>query len=468
MKKILFLILLGIILGNEIYEGLINETVSEECNFVISNLTALLNEGYVYLDFLKAPSQPEGKEDYVVKVDLISELNQIKKTDRTFYDFYSDIQNVINKARDGHLTVKVSNTPNKFPLEDYNFCLPFIYEIKEIFNEENKVIDTYITIVSLYGMFCSCSSEIMFKTMELQGKKILKINGLDPYEYFEKMSKKGPLTHSLQSQFIDILDSISGLGANLYLLKEEDLKVSIQFEGEENEFEVEYQFEKSYFLRQESNEYNSAGKETNFKNDILLPRFKEMIKQFKDKNELINKKNLEDEYEEEDGGEEEEKKEEIWQLKDYDEKIKCRVDEKNQFNVLYQRSFSPNDFDNYEDIMYKCFSLYYSNNYKLIIIEDRNNGGKTELCYPCAQYVCPKVLKPTITTLKSTPLLLETFFLTDEMLNPETCFPYTEKDNILDGKEEIYSDGIDTVIHKKTKEIDSFNIYEKKLWKIKE
>ena len=56
--------------------------------------------------------------------------------------------------------------------------------------------------------------------------------------------------------------------------------------------------------------------------------------------------------------------------------------------------------------------------------------------------------------------------MNDEMLNPETCFPYTEKDNILDGKEEIYSDGIDTVTHKKTKEIDSFNIYDNRKNKI--
>ena len=49
------------------------------------------------------------------------------------------------------------------------------------------------------------------------------------------------------------------------------------------------------------------------------------------------------------------------------------------------------------------------------------------------------------------------------MLNPETCFPYTEKDNILDGKYEIYDDGIDQVIHKKTKDIDSYNIFEKKI-----
>ena len=113
--------------------------------------------------------------------------------------------------------------------------------------------------------------------------------------------------------------------------------------------------------------------------------------------------------------------------------------------------------------MYKCFSIFYSNDYKIIIIEDRNLGGKTELCYPFTQYVSPKIYKPTITAFKSTQLLLKTFFLTDEMLNPETCFPYTEKDNILDGKEIIYDDGIDQVIHKKTKDIDSYNIFEKKI-----
>ena len=75
----------------------------------------------------------------------------------------------------------------------------------------------------------------------MQGKKILKINGLDPYEYFEEMSKKGYITHSPQGNFIEMLDSISELTPDYYPLKKEDLKVSIQFEGEEEEFVVEYQ-----------------------------------------------------------------------------------------------------------------------------------------------------------------------------------------------------------------------------------
>ena len=101
MKKIFLIILLGLIFGNEEFDQLLNEKVSEEyCSDVISNLTALLNDGYIFLDFLKAPSQPQGKEDNVIKVDMISELNNINKKDRSFYEFYADIQNVLNKARD--------------------------------------------------------------------------------------------------------------------------------------------------------------------------------------------------------------------------------------------------------------------------------------------------------------------------------------------------------------------------------
>ena len=256
MEKILLIILLGLIIGNEEFDQLLAEKVSEEyCSDVISNLTALLNDGYVFLDFLKAPIQPNGKEDYIIKVDLISELNKINKTDRAFYDFYADIQNVLNKARDGHLSVTVSETPNHFPLDTYHFCLPFYYTIQEIFDESKKVINKYLTIESSYCMFCTCDEAMIKKTVSLRGKKILSINSLDPYEYFEEMSKKGYITHSSQGKFIDMLDNFASLSPDYYPLKKKDLQVSIKFEGVEEEFVVEYNFEEKYFFSQEFKEY---------------------------------------------------------------------------------------------------------------------------------------------------------------------------------------------------------------------
>jgi len=91
-------------------------------------------------------------------------------------------------------------------------------------------------------------------------------------------------------------------------------------------------------------------------------------KKFKKKKGLINNlKNYEDE--------------DMWDLTSYDEYIKCRVDEENHFNVLYQSSFSPDDYNDYEEIMYECFSRFYSNDYKIIIIEDKNSGEKPNFVF---------------------------------------------------------------------------------------
>ena len=212
--------------------------------------------------------------------------------------------------------------------------------------------------------------------------------------------------------------------------------------------ETEYTLQKRVYFSEEFREYYLAQLNKSFKNNIPFPKFEEIEKRFKIKKGLINK--LKDDKD-------------MWDLQSEDETIKCRVDNENQVNVFYQSSFGPEDFNNYEDIMYKCFSKFYSNDFKIIVIEDRNGGGYTELCIPFTQYLRPKISKPSITALKSTQLNLKNFFRTDENLNPKTCFPYTEEDNILDGPEDIYNDGIDEVIHKRTKDIELFNIFEKKI-----
>ena len=454
MKKLLLLILFSIISGQNDYEELFNQNVTEEyCNYVIGNMTNFIKEGYVYLDFLKAPKQPEGKENYIPKVDLISELNNINKINRTFFDFYADIQKIINKARDGHFSITAGN---KYDLSSYYYCIPFNYYVKEVFDENNQLIDKYLTINPNID-YCSngYSNETLNKIIELNGSKILKINGMDPYEYLDEMGKKGHVFHSPQCRYILSYSYINSLYLTNYPLKKKDLTIMIKFEGEDEEFKIDYQLKKLQFFNEEFKQYYIKERNKYFKSNIPIPNFEKIELQFKIKKGLIK-----NELSEED-------KEVIWEIKSRDNGIKCRVDEENKFNVILQKSFFPGDFDNYEDIMYKCFSKFYSNDYKIIIIENENEGGLGELCLPFTQYLRPKISKPLISSMRATDLIYKNFFLNDENLNPDTCRTYTEKDKILEGKIDIYIDGIDEVIHKRTKDFEILNIYEKKIMEIK-
>ena len=71
--------------------------------------------------------------------------------------------------------------------------------------------------------------------------------------------------------------------------------------------------------------------------------------------------------------------------------------------------FSPEDFDDYENVMYKCFDKFYSNDYKIIVIEDQNGGGYSELCIPFTQYTRSKISKSTICSSRSTDLIKNYF-----------------------------------------------------------
>ena len=447
MKIFLLIVIISLICGQDPYQELITEKVSEQyCNEVIDNITTILNEGYVYLDFIKAPKQPKGYEDYIPKVDLISELNQINRKDRTFYDFYRDIENVLEKTRDGHFSMYARVTPNNFPLSSSYFCIPFTYSLIETKNDQEEVNGAFLTIEPSNSCKEGYSEETLKKIDEYKGKKIIEINGTDPYEYLDQMSKKGRVIHSPQARFVFIRRTISQLSVQYFPLKKEELKFSIKFEGVDEIFNIEYQFAQRKNLNSEFEEFILAEQEKFLKYRIPFPTYEEIELKYKIKKGLI-KNNLKD-------------GEDIWDRKSKGGNIKCKVDKVNEFNVLYQNSFSPADFDDYENVMYDCFSDFYSNDYKIIIIEDQNGGGYSELCIPFTQYVRPQILKPGVTSMRASNLIYKSFFINDENLNPDTCFPYTEKDNILDGIKDQYSEN---VFHQRTKNVEIFNIYEKKI-----
>ena len=270
-----------------------------------------MREGYVYLDFLKAPIQPKGYDDYIPKVDLISELNSINKKNRAFYDFYRDIENVLEKTRDGHFYIYANYTPNNFLLNNSYFCIPYTYSVVEVKDEEDKVNDTYLTIQPKDGCKEGYSDEILKKLNELKGKKILEINNMSPYEYLDDMSKKGAVIHSPQARFIYIQRFISELFLDGFPLLKEELNVTIKFENVDELFNIEYKFGQKENLDSEFQKFFKTEKEKCLKYGIPFPTYEEIELKYKIKKGIL-KNNLRNNGED------------IWDLKSNRGDIKCK------------------------------------------------------------------------------------------------------------------------------------------------
>jgi hypothetical protein len=262
---------------------------------------------------------------------------------------------------------------------------------------------------------------------------------MTPIKYLDNIGKKVNFLKSDQARYVFMMKYINQIPVNIFPFKKEELKVSIQFDGVDEILEIDYQFKHKNFINGNSimNE-----KKNNLKS--IFPSFNlEKIELNKKQSTLNDNKS-------------------IWDLKSNDEYIKCKIDETNLLNVLYIKSYNPEieNYDNYENIMFECLSKFYSNNYKIVIISGQNNGGYTELCFPFAQYIHPKVSKPSFISMKSTDLISKYFFTIDKNLNPDTCLPYTEKDNILEGEKDKYTEQI---FHQKTKYTQFINIFQQKL-----
>ena len=448
MNALLLVLLISLSFSKDEYNILFNKVVSEEyLNNVIGNMTELVKEAYVFYDFYKAPKQP--RPDYIPKMDIVEELNKINRTNRKFYDFYAEVQDIISRTEDGHFSFTSMNSPEVgLNFADYFFCIPFEYYVEGKY-ERDTLKETFLSIKSSQSICrLSYDNDTLNKIETFAHKKIISINNMNPYKYLENITFG--IGHSPQHKFINALSSASDQILFIYPHKIEDSGISIEFEGEAEKLETKYVLQKRQYQSNEFREYYYKQLEKASKLNMPFPSFKEIERDYKIKmgfsNLLQDNNNL-------------------WDLEQLEGKIKCKVDKVNEVNVFYQNSFSPSPelFSDYEGVMLKCFDNFYKNKYPIIIIESNNGGGMSELCIPFSEYTRPKISNPLINAMKSTKTTYYNFWKNDENLNPYTCRTYTEKDNILEGTLDTYGEGENIVIHNRTKDIESFNIYEKKI-----
>ena len=461
-SKVIFLIFLIIpVLSQyeDIYEELINAEAPEEyCTEVIGNITKLLEEGYIFLDFYKSPIKPKGEESYDIdSIDLIQELEAIPRKDRKFYDFFRDIQKIIRKTGDNHLGILPTRPPlNEIALNNYYYTIPFIFQVVDEMDDSGNVVDTYLTIAKNEE---EDDDEEPFippdiKTVSLVyenylGQKIVSINDTDPFEFIGNLFGVFSNGHNSQINFVNTLDSIQNINIAEYpFFKEELSNIKLIFEDFEDgkEYNFSFFFNKytgdapfeDYYIKK-INKY--------ILNHIPLPSQSQVYKEYKEKNDPNYKpKRKMDQME--------------WDYKSKNGLIKCKVDEDNKKNVMLQKSFSPEDYYEYEEVMLQCLDAFYSNNYEIIVIESSNGGGYSELCFPMTQYMRPKILGTVPTSQKDTDLNYEFLIKSDENLNYETCKPYVSREKLSRGTVDDYGNG---VIHNRTLEFDFYSIYSKKV-----
>ena len=142
--------------------------------------------------------------------------------------------------------------------------------------------------------------------------------------------------------------------------------------------------------------------------------------------------------------------------------IKCRVDYDNNVNVFLQKKSFMIDIDDYNlDIITECINLFYSNNFPIIGIENQNGGGNIFIAQFFIQLLQVKLQEHMFFSGRSTDLYSQAFeSIRNGIIDIETCEPFNNIDDFMDGIKDDYSKNTKSIIHKRTK---TFNFGSKDL-----
>ena len=240
--------------------------------------------------------------------------------------------------------------------------------------------------------------------LDLETIAVIEINGTDAFEYGSNFSNEFYRFKSIDSQFAIMLDSIPDNHLKYQPLTLWQLNyINLTFE-------------------------NDAVLETHFH----VSKTKE--------EEKINPNNKKEEFKE---------GEITWDYKTGGGKIKCRVDKSNELNILYLSCFY---LENVNDIristIKNCSELFYSNDYKIVIITNQLWTGNEYISYIYSQLLFPKIDIKFNLAMKQTDINKQIFeSAQSEFLEAQTCRPFNSWDEFIETEPDVYGN----IEHKSTK-----------------
>ena len=339
---------------SEFFDIIKKTEISEENSKKLIDKLEQILERYVYLDILKNPPQPS--ENYHNVVDIIKELSEVNTDKRPLYEFYRDVKTIIDKCQDLHLDLKIKKEFESNIFLEYSFFIfPMMFLIKN-----NEVISYPISILQSYF-----DPNLIDKIGSVTGWPIKSINNLNPIDYIQTFNGDFRKLKSPQAQFICNQNTIHLLPvisypfdinnlSNIKIVYSSGTIINVDYKvicGSDQNILL------NYFDIQDNNN-------ANFSFQLLKPKINlyEPLK-----TNLLNSIK--------------------WDFSIENEKIKCRVDNDNQVNVIIQTTFNPSNLEDAMIFLDKCFTSFDNNIYPIVVIEEQNGGGYLALADYLISYI---------------------------------------------------------------------------------
>ena len=365
------------------FQYLLKEIDETKAENIIRNISSILNKFYIYKDLAKIPPQIENLENYHHEpLDLLGNINNISTKNRTYFSLYQDIHQVLSSVRDMHLGIRMNKVENLVDVSLCGFCSPFkLYiDIKE--GDEVVKMKSNDFCLNLYS-----KKDKILKFLEEHANIELKsINGTEPFDFIQNFGKYQRVKNK-HAQFTLNLDRVSSS------------RIDVQPYDASDIYDINYEFVNgdiinvnyllvtfTSFKDIDQNEFKEFFLSLNYNqsNPLLSPDLLEAKKLFMKKKGILLEETI-NQIE--------------WDLQTKDGYLKCKVDTENEYNVFLQTSFDFSDFDDVIDVMVNCSELFYSNNYKIIGIENKNGGGNAALYEIWHQLIQQKTLDKTYRSL---------------------------------------------------------------------
>ena len=217
----------------------------------------------------------------------------------------------------------------------------------------------------MYRLF---GEELVNKIKEKENKIIVKINGIEPLEFIQRINKGFLQCKSPQDQFVLNMNNMDQMSLISYQFEKGDLNNILILYEDKTSLEYNYSIG---FIQKNSEQFFNYFVEHFQQNPESYSKISEISKSFLEEKNQFLKAN-----------------EQIRWDKEIKNKngigIKYRIDNNKQMNIIYQETFS---FDNLEEIfnvinkvLIDCFVDFYTNEYPIVIIENMNGGGNTLIC----------------------------------------------------------------------------------------